>query len=234
MPDAAAHLESLETALGVLFRDRALLKEALTHRSYLNEHPRWSSRHNERLEYLGDAVLELAVSDALYRAYPDAAEGELTALRAALVNYQSMARLALALALGDHIRMSRGEARDRGRAREVILANAMEAVVGAMYLDAGMAPVQSLVDRHLMPLAPEILATKSYKDPKSALQEAVQEKLRVTPTYRVLLEDGPPHKRVFTVGAYVDGALIGQGAGPSKQEAEVAAAKEALSRYLDA
>lgn len=231
MADSAAHLESLETALGVLFRDRGLLKEALTHRSYLNEHPHWSPRHNERLEYLGDAVLELAVSDSLYRAHPDSSEGELTAVRAALVNYQSLARLAVEIGLGDHIRMSRGEARDKGRAREVILANAMEAVVGAMYLDAGMVPVQSLVDRHLMSLAPEILATKSYKDPKSALQEKVQEQARITPTYRVLLEDGPAHKRVFTVGVYVESKLVGQGSGPSKQEAEVEAAKQALTQY---
>lgn len=226
-------LESLETSLGVLFRDRALLKEALTHRSYLNEHPHWSPRHNERLEYLGDAVIELAISDSLYRSLPEASEGELTAVRAALVNFQSLARLASAIGLGPYIRMSKGEARDRGRAREVILANAMEAVVGAVYLDAGMAPVQTLVDTHLMPLAEDILATKSYKDPKSALQEFVQERYRVTPTYRVLVEEGPPHQRTFTVGVYVDGALAGQGSGPSKQEAEVDAAKRAMAQYTD-
>lgn len=229
MADSSS-LESLETSLGVLFRDRALLKEALTHRSYLNEHPHWSPRHNERLEYLGDAVLELAVSDALYRDFPESSEGELTAVRAALVNYLSMASLAGEIGLGPYIRMSRGEARDQGRAREVILANAMEAVIGAMYLDAGMAPVNSLVATHLLPRTKEILATKSYKDPKSALQEQVQEKQRVTPTYRVLLEDGPPHQRVFTVGVYVDGVLAGQGTGPSKQEAEVDAAKQALTK----
>ncbi len=230
MPETS-RLESLETSLGVLFRDRALLKEALTHRSYLNEHPHWSPRHNERLEYLGDAVLELAVSDSLYRTLPEASEGELTAVRAALVNFQSLARLAGAIGLGPYIRMSKGEARDQGRAREVILANAMEAVVGAIYLDAGMAPVQTLVDAHLMPLASDILATKSYKDPKSALQEFVQERYRVTPSYRVLAEDGPPHQRTFTVGVYVDGAIVGQGTGPSKQEAEVDAAKQAMSQY---
>lgn len=230
MPDSTS-LEPLETSLGVLFRDRALLKEALTHRSYLNEHPHWSPRHNERLEYLGDAVLELAVSDALFREHPEASEGELTAVRAALVNYQSLARLANAIGLGPYIRMSKGEARDQGRAREVILANAMEAVVGAMYLDAGMAPVQTLVGTHLLRQAKDILATKSYKDPKSALQELVQERTRVTPTYRVLLEEGPPHQRTFSVGVYVDGSLAGQGTGPSKQEAEVEAARAALASY---
>lgn len=228
MADATG-LESLETSLGVIFRDRALLKEALTHRSYLNEHPGWSPRHNERLEYLGDAVLELAVSEALYRRYPGSSEGELTAVRAALVNYQSLARLATDLDLGSHVRLSRGEARDKGRAREVILANAMEAVIGAMYLDAGMAPVSTLVESRLIPLAQDILATKSYKDPKSVLQEIVQERMRVTPTYRVLIEEGPAHQRTFSVGVYLDGALAGQGAGPSKQEAEVEAAKRALA-----
>ena len=227
----SAHLESLETSLGVQFRDRALLKEALTHRSYLNEHPQWSPRHNERLEYLGDAVIELAVSDALYRDYPDSDEGELTAVRAALVNYQSMARLAESLGLGPYIRMSKGESRDKGRAREVILANAMEAVIGAMYLDAGMAPVMTLAATNLIPLAKDILATKSYKDPKSALQEIVQEKVRVTPTYRVLVEEGPAHARTFSVGVYVNGTLAGQGSGPSKQEAETDAAKQALAKY---
>lgn len=225
------HLESLEASLGVSFKERALLKEALTHRSYLNEHPHWSPRHNERLEYLGDAVLELAVSDALFREHPDASEGELTAVRAALVNYQSLARLAAAIGLGPYIRMSRGEAKDQGRAREVILANAMEAVVGAMYIDAGMIPVKTLVGTHLLPLAHEILSTKSYKDPKSALQEYAQEKFRVTPTYRVLVEDGPPHQRIFTVGVYIESNLAGQGSGPSKQEAEVEAAKAALASY---
>ncbi len=227
----SAGLESLEKALGVTFENRALLKEALTHRSYLNEHPAWSPRHNERLEYLGDAVLELAVSEGIYREYPESSEGELTAVRAALVNYQSMARLAVELGLGEYIRMSKGEARDKGRAREVILANAMEAVIGAIYLDAGMAPVTAIVDAHLLPLAKEILATKSYKDPKSLLQEYAQEHMRVTPTYRVLSEDGPAHQRTFVVGVFIDKDQAGEGTGPSKQEAEVDAAKQALLRF---
>lgn len=226
-----ASLDVLETALGVRFKNVELLWEALTHRSYLNEHPRWASRHNERLEYLGDAVLELAVSDMLYRGYSNSDEGELTAVRAALVNYQSMARMANDLKLGAHIRMSKGEARDKGRAREVILANAMEAVLGAMYLDAGMEPIHQLIGRTLMLDAGEILATKSYKDPKSALQEIVQERNKVTPTYKVLSEDGPAHQRVFSVGVYIAESLVGTGAGPSKQEAEVEAAKQALSAY---
>lgn len=228
------HVEDLESALGVRFANRALLKEALTHRSYLNENPQWSPRHNERLEYLGDAVLELVVSEALYSRYPDADEGELTAVRAALVNYQSMAQMAGKLNLGPYIRMSKGEARDKGRAREVILANAMESIIGAIYLDAGMGAVTELVARVLLPHTEEIVATKSYKDPKSALQEVVQEKRRVTPTYRVLNEEGPAHQRTFTIGVYVDDELAGQGTGPSKQEAEVDAAKQALQKYQNA
>jgi ribonuclease III len=230
MADSAS-LDKLEASLGVTFKDRALLKEALTHRSYLNENPKWSSRHNERLEYLGDAVLELVVSEALYRGYPDADEGELTAVRAALVNYQSLAKLADVLGLGSHIRMSRGEARDKGRAREVIMANAMESVIGAMYLDAGTAPIAKIADEHLVSRAGEILATKSYKDPKSALQEMAQEKDRVTPTYRVLSEEGPAHQRTFTVGVYIGSKQVAEGTGPSKQEAEVEAASRALAAH---
>ncbi len=230
MADSAS-LDKLEAALGVSFRDRALLREALTHRSYLNENPTWSARHNERLEYLGDAVLELAISEALYRDHPDADEGELTAVRAALVNYQSLARLAEQLGLGSHIRMSRGEARDKGRAREVIMANAMEAVIGAMYLDAGIEPVAELAGVHLVSRAGDILATKSYKDPKSALQEIVQERDRVTPTYRVISEEGPAHQRTFTVGVYVGPKQVAEGTGPSKQEAEVEAASRALAAH---
>ena len=228
---SSPNLESLEKSLGVAFSDKALLKESLTHRSYLNEHPAWSPRHNERLEYLGDAVLELAVSEALYRDYPESNEGELTAVRAALVNYQSMARLAAEISLGSYIRMSKGEAKDKGRAREVILANAMESLIGAMYLDAGMAPVTALVEKYLIPQTKEILATKSYKDPKSNLQEYVQEHFKVTPTYRVLTEDGPAHDRTFKVGVYINSDLVGEGSGPSKQEAEVDAAKQALTKY---
>jgi ribonuclease III len=228
MPDGV-RLEDLEAALGASFSDRALLKEALTHRSYLNENPGWSSRHNERLEYLGDAVLELVVTEALYRDYPDSPEGELTAVRAALVNYQSLARMASQLNLGAYVRLSRGEARDQGRAREVILANAMEAVIGALYLDGGMGVIERLISTKLLVHAQDILATKSYKDPKSALQELVQQQSRVTPTYRVIHEEGPPHQRIFTVGVYVGTTLAAQGTGPSKQEAEVEAAQRALT-----
>lgn len=221
-------LESLEHALGVTFRTPHLLKEALTHRSYRNEHAHWPHAHNERLEFLGDAVLELVVTEWLFAQYPASDEGELTAVRAALVNYQAMARLARALSIDTHLKMSRGEAKDVGRAREVILANAIEAVIGALYLDAGIEPVRALLTKHLLQYADEIMQSKSYKDPKSALQEWVQDRKRVTPTYRVLSEDGPAHQRTFTVGVYIGDELIAEGTGPAKQDAEVAAAKRAL------
>ncbi len=225
-------IDQLEKTLGVTFKDRAFLKEALTHRSYLNEHPSWGFAHNERLEYLGDAVLELAVSEELFKQFPDFPEGELTAVRAALVNYQMLAKLAQSFKLQDHLKMSRGESRDTGRAREVILANAIEAVIGAIYLDQGFEAVRSLVKKHLLTHVDEIVNSKSYKDPKSLLQEIVQEKLKLTPTYKVLTEEGPAHQRVFTVGVYFGTKKVNEGAGPSKQEAEVEAAKKALERNI--
>jgi ribonuclease-3 len=225
-------IEQLEQTLGAPFKDRALLKESLTHRSYLNEHPQWGFPHNERLEYLGDAVLELVVSEQLYALFPQFTEGELTAVRAALVNYQMLARVAQTLGIQDHLKMSRGEARDTGRAREVILANAIEAVIGALYLDQGLPAVSKLVERFLMTHVDEIIATKSYRDPKSLLQELAQERLKVTPTYKVLKEEGPAHQRIFTTGVYVGSKKIAEGKGPSKQEAEVEAARKALTLDL--
>lgn len=221
--------DTLEKTLGIDFKNTALLKEALTHRSYLNEHPQWGFPHNERLEYLGDAVLELVVSELLYEKFPQFPEGELTAVRAALVNYQMLAKLAQALNLQEFLKMSKGESRDTGRAREVILANAIEAVIGAMYLDQGIEPVRNLVQHHLMAQVGTIVDTKSYKDPKSVLQERIQERLKLTPTYKVLREEGPAHLRTFTVGLFFGSKQVAEGSGPSKQEAEVEAAKKALA-----
>ena len=183
--------EKLEKKLGISFKNKDLLTEALTHRSYLNEYPQWHLPHNERLEYLGDAVLELIVSEALFLKFPDYPEGPLTVLRAALVNYQILARVAEEIGLDDFILMSRGERRDTGKAREVILANAIEAVIGAMYMDQGIGKVSAFVMKNVMNNLDEVMETKSYKDAKSELQELVQEKLRVTPTYRMLEEPVP-------------------------------------------
>jgi len=225
--------EAFARQLGMQSRKTGLLEEAFTHRSYLNEHPDWPHAHNERLEYLGDAVLELAVSEHLFQKFPQAPEGELTVLRASLVNYQILARVAAELDLGKYIHMSRSEMKDTGRAREVILANAFEALVGALYLEESFVFVERFVLQYVVtPHIEEILKTKSYRDPKSELQELAQEKERITPIYRILSESGPAHNREFRAGAYIGEELVGEGMGPSKQEAEVAAAKAALTRIL--
>jgi ribonuclease III len=224
-------LKPLEKKLGVNFKNEDLLTEALTHRSYLNEFPRWRLSHNERLEYLGDAVLELIISEELFNTFPDRPEGQLTVLRAALVNYQMLARVAEAVGLQDFILMSRGERKDTGKAREVILANAIEAVLGAMYLDQGLEKVRPFVKKNILNKLDEVLTTRSYRDAKSELQEFVQDKLKLTPTYRTLDESGPAHKRIFKMGVYFGDKLVADGAGASKQEAEIEAAKAAIEKY---
>lgn len=222
-------LAKLEQKLGIRFKNKNLLKEALTHRSYLNENPSWSAPHNERLEFLGDAVLELAVTENLFNKFPDYPEGQLTSLRAALVNYQTMANIARDLDLGSFILLSRGEAKDTGRAREVILANAMEALIGAVYLDAGYAKTKEFIEKFAInPYLEQIISNHLYKDSKSQLQEIAQEKLKLTPTYQLLEEWGPDHKKIFKMGVFFGDKLIAQGEGYSKQEAEVEAAKNAL------
>jgi ribonuclease-3 len=217
--------------IGVVFKNKDLIIEALTHRSYLNEYPHWHLPHNERLEYLGDAVLELIVTDALFQKFPKQPEGQLTVLRAALVNYQILARVAENIDLQDFILMSRGERKDTGRAREVILANAIEAVIGAIYLDQGFETTRTFVEKFVLVHLDEVLKTKSYKDAKSELQEVIQEKLKVTPTYAVRDESGPAHERRFTMGVYFGDKLIAEGEGLSKQDAEIEAAKSALQKY---
>ncbi|MEN9341864.1 MAG: hypothetical protein RIQ54_120 [Candidatus Parcubacteria bacterium] len=222
-------VSGLEDIINISFTNPDLLHEALTHRSYLNETDRWPYRHNERLEYLGDAVLELVVTHALFLTYPSFSEGQLTVLRAALVNYQFLAKItADDLHLQDFLHMSKGEAKDTGKAREVILANAFEALVGAIYLDQGYDVARHFIERFVLPHADKILKTKSYKDPKSHLQELTQERFKITPSYHVLSEHGPAHQRIFSVGVYLADRLIASGEGASKQEAETDAAKNAL------
>lgn len=226
-----ANLENLESVLGVSFRDQGLLKEALTHRSYLNENPKWPLPHNERLEFLGDAVLELVVTEHLYAQFPDSPEGRLTAVRAALVNYQNMAAVGKKINLEDFIFLSRGEAKDTGRAREVILANAMEALLGAIYLDQGYGAAKRTITALILPEVEKIIAEEKYRDPKSLLQEKVQTLFKITPVYKVLGEDGPDHDKMFEVGVFVNDELQGKGEGPSKQEAETKAAEAALPKF---
>lgn len=220
----------LEERIGYAFKNGDLLKEALTHRSYLNENPSWRYAHNERLEFLGDAVLELAVTEFLYAKFPTEAEGRLTTLRAALVNYQRLALVARDIGLEPEIYLSKGEAKDTGRGREVILANACEALVGALYLDAGYEAAKRFVERHVLAYLEEVLAKGLFRDPKSTLQETMQEEAKLTPQYEVLSETGPDHKKTFRVGVYAGEKLLAEGIGPSKQDAEIDAARQALAK----
>lgn len=219
--------KSLEKRLGVTFKNHDILVSSLTHRSYLNEHRDFHLSHNERLEFLGDAVLELVATQYLYENYPHP-EGELTNFRSALVNYRMLSEIARRLGLEDYLLMSKGEAKDTGRARQVILANAIEAVIGAIYLDQGYDVAKEFILREIMVELPLIINQGAYLDPKSKLQEIAQEKKGITPSYAVLSESGPDHDKVFLVGVYLTKEKIGEGRGPSKQEAEVAAAENAL------
>jgi ribonuclease-3 len=211
----------------VSFANLNFLIEALTHRSYLNEH-KDALAHNERLEFLGDAVLELAATDFLFKKYPDKPEGELTSFRAAIVNTVSLAESARALGLNEVVRLSRGEAKDTGRARDIILADAFEAVLGAIYLDQGYAVAERFVAANLYGKIDRVIADKSYQDAKSRFQELAQEKRGITPHYKTVAETGPDHARVFTVAVFIDSEQIATGTGNSKQEAEQKAAEAAL------
>ena len=221
-------LFSLESQIGLTFQNRDLLEQALVHRSYLNENPGFRLSHNERLEFLGDAVLELAVTEALYRQYPEKPEGELTSLRAALVNSKMLAELGDELRLNDFLRLSRGEAKDAGRARQFIVANALEALIGAIYLDRGYDAARDFVERTLLGRLAGVIQNQLYRDPKSLFQEEAQERVGITPTYEVLQEWGPDHDKHFVIGAYLSGELAAQGEGPSKQTAQEEAARAAL------
>jgi len=212
----------------VKFKNKTPLKEALTHRSYLNENPSWGITNNERLEYLGDAVLELAVSEELFNRFPEYPEGKLTTLRAALVNYITLASIARSIDLDGFVLLSRGEAKDTGRARDVILANVLEALIGAIYIDLSFKEAKTFINKFVMIHLDEIIKNQLYEDPKSLLQEKIQSQLRVTPTYKVLEEKGPDHARIFIVGVYFGEQMIATGEGPSKQAAEVEAAQKAL------
>ena len=223
-----ADLATLQAQLNLNFRHPELLQQALVHRSYLNENPSFSVGQNERLEFLGDAVIELVVTEYLYQKYPNP-EGELTNWRAALVNAKMLAVIAKKINLEPYLYMSRGETADaQGKARQYILANAFEAVVGALYLDAGYAATQAFITQHLLPELPGILANELYHDPKSRFQEAAQDQLGITPTYQVITERGPDHAKNFTVGLYLGEELVSEGDGSSKREAQEQAAARGL------
>ncbi|MGH7141111.1 MAG: ribonuclease III [Minisyncoccia bacterium] len=216
--------------LNLVFTDEELLVQALTHRSYLNEHRGEVRGHNERLEFLGDAVLELVSTRFLYDKFPDKPEGDLTALRAALVNSVTLADVAASVGMNDYLLLSRGEAKDTGRARQFLLANAFEALIGAIYLDQGYDAAGRFIAGHVLPKLDEILARRLWQDAKSAFQEKAQEREGATPTYAVIREIGPDHDKHFTVGVYVRSNLVAEGEGRSKQEAEQEAARTALQK----
>lgn len=217
-----------EEQIGIEFRDKNLLKEAFTHRSYLNENPAAGWNHNERLEFLGDAVLELVVTEVLFQRFPQKPEGELTSLRAALVNASMLSEIAQELDLNSYLLLSRGEAKDVGRARMYILANTFEALIGALYLDQGYLVSKSFIEKWVCSHLEEVLSKKLFQDPKSLFQERSQELLGITPTYEVLKEWGPDHDKHFVMGAYLGQELVAEGEGPSKQEAQQKAAEAGL------
>lgn len=220
-------IDDLAKKIDVKFKDISLLKQALTHRSYLNEHRSYELDHNERLEFLGDAVLELAVTEYLYVKYSNP-EGELTSWRAALVNGEMLAQISQTLEVEKYLLMSKGEAKDTGRARQYLLANAFEAITGAIYLDRGYEEAKKFIMKNVIVKLPEILKSGLYMDPKSYFQEKAQECAKVTPSYRVIKDWGPDHDKHFVVGVYLDEELVAEGEGNSKQEAQREAAKNGL------
>jgi len=223
-------VEKLAEKVGVKFNNLEILQQAITHRSYLNEHRDYKLDHNERLEFLGDAVLELVVTEFLYANYPNP-EGELTNWRASLVNGEMLAKISGKIGVEEFLLMSRGEAKDTGKARQYLLANAFEAITGAIYLDQkerGYDAAKEFIMKNVVVELPEIISSKSYMDPKSSFQEQAQEKVGITPSYKVIEESGPDHARKFVVGVYLEHELIAQGEGLSKQEAQRNAAVAGL------
>lgn len=225
MPD----FTTFEKSIGYTFANRELLEMAFTHRSYLNENRELKRDHNERLEFLGDAVLELVVTEFLYEKYPDKPEGDLTAYRAALVNTQSISDAATKLGMNDYLLLSRGESKDTGRARQIILANAFEALIGAIYLDGGYKESQKFIADQLFHKTDEVVSKRLWQDAKSRLQEIAQGLVGVTPTYELMSQSGPDHDKRFVVAARIGEDRVATGEGHSKQEAEQDAAQKALA-----
>ncbi|MBI2635212.1 MAG: ribonuclease III [Parcubacteria group bacterium] len=220
--------KDLQKNLGIKFKNENLLKQAFIHRSYLNENPAFSLGHNERLEFLGDAVLELIVTDYLYKNYPDLAEGEMTSLRAALVNSQMLLQISDRLGFNDYLYLSKGEAKEINRGRQYILANTFEAFIGALYLDQGYESAEKFILKNLIPELKNVIEKKLWRDAKSLFQEAAQERVGITPTYEVLETTGPDHAKKFIIGVYLEKELVASGEGASKSEAQQQAAENAL------
>ncbi|KKW10124.1 MAG: Ribonuclease 3 [Parcubacteria group bacterium GW2011_GWB1_49_7] len=223
-----------EETAGIMFKDKSLLKQAFTHRSYINENrpPAGGSglAHNERLEFLGDAVLELVITNYLFGRMKEASEGEMTALRSALVNAETCAKVAQALGVNDFLLLSRGEGKDIGRARTYILANTLEALIGAIYIDRDYEAAKDFILKHIAPLMEEIVSDGTWIDAKSLFQEKAQELMGLTPAYKTVRESGPDHDKHFTVSVSVGREVYGEGEGKSKQDAEQEAARDALEK----
>lgn len=220
----------LENRLDINFKNKDLLKQVFVHRSYLNENPKFELDHNERLEFLGDAVLELVTTEFLYNNYPNP-EGELTNWRSALVRGQMISKIAADLGMNEYLLLSKGEQQSIGKARQLILANVFESLVGAIYIDQGYDVAKQFINKFLLLHLDEIIEKELYRDAKSKLQELSQEKQSVTPIYNVLSEAGPDHAKEFDMGVYIGDKLVGKGIGSSKQEAEQNAASDALSKF---
>lgn len=221
-------IKALAKSLGLAYKADGHLEQAMVHRSYLNEHPDFPLAHNERLEFLGDAVLELVVTEYLYNTF-DNPEGELTTWRSALVNGDTLSIICQGLGVEPYLYLSRGEEKDaNSKARRYILANAMEAIIGAIYLDFGWDKARDFITAHVLIKLDEILEKRLYIDPKSRFQEAAQSRLAITPTYKVLDESGPDHNKIFRMGVYIGKELVAEGNGSSKQEAQISAAENGL------
>jgi ribonuclease III len=222
-------LKKLEEKIGFVFKNKDLLQQAMVHRSYLNEHSDFHMGHNERLEFLGDAVLEIVITEYLFLNFPDKPEGELTNWRASLVNSKMLYNVAQEIKIEEHLMLSKGEARDKGsKARQYILANSVEALIGAIYLDQGISAAKEFIMNNVVVNLDNIIESKAYLDPKSRFQEVSQELVGITPSYQVLKEEGPDHDKKFTVGLYLGEELVSEGEGSSKQEAQSSAAKNGL------
>lgn len=232
MQDYSKYQDFAKETFGFIFDEPELILTAFTHRSYMNEHKKSAREHNERLEFLGDAVLELVVTEYLYANYAEP-EGILTNWRSALVRTESISAASARLGYADMLRLSRGEKQGSERAREQILANTFEAVIGAVYLDKGYEAAKKIIHDHILSTFEEILATGSWRDPKSRLQEVAQSIDGMTPAYKVLAEEGPDHDKIFTLGVYVGSKLLGKGSGSSKQNAQQKAAEAALKKYAE-
>ncbi len=218
----------LEKKLSIEFKNKEILRNAFIHRSYLNEHRNSGLEHNERLEFLGDAVLELVITDFLYTRYEKKAEGELTAYRSALVNAITLSSVAENIGLNEYLLLSKGESKDTGRARQYILANTIEALIGAIYIDNGYENAKKFIMTHIATLIDDVIEKKKFIDSKSLFQEMAQEHIGVTPRYDLLKESGPDHNKIFTIGVYLGDIHIATGEGKSKQEAETQAAYKGL------